>query len=306
MSNKTILVSGASGFLGKELVQQLLEENYRTIALTSKPKELIKYFGNQSKFIALNINNWTKKIDKNIDIHLFINCAFPRSSKPDQLAEGLDFTEKIIKDAINLGIKNIVNISSQSVYSQKDKSTPDENSEVAPESLYGMAKYASERIVTVLCENSGKINYSNIRLASLTGNELEARMTNKFVKIAINGGTITVNGKGQKVSYLEVRDAASALIAMINKDPDTWKTIYNLGNHHYYSVLDIVETINEVAKKYSVPGINIDLKNKKDDFNNLINSELFYLDFNWKPKYDINLMVENLFDFYVSKNKLVK
>lgn len=302
MNKKTILVSGASGFLGKELVRQLLENNYQTIALSSKPDKLIDTFANSSNLNVLNIDNWNKKVDKNVDINIFINCAFPRSSNPDQLAEGLDFTKKLIEDAIDFGIYNIVNISSQSVYSQKDKSAPDEKSLVAPESLYGMAKYASEKIIEAICENEkNKINYSNIRLASLTGNELEARMTNKFVKAAIEGGSITVNGTEQKVSYLDVRDAASALLAMISNDPNRWDTVYNLGSYQNNSVLEIAETVNRIAKRYSVPGISIDLRNKKDDFNNLINSESFYQDFNWKPNYDLNLMVEDLFDFYMSK-----
>lgn len=302
MNKKRILVSGASGFLGKELVRQLIKNDYSTIALTSKPEELMKFFGNQSNLVVLNVDNWTERIGKDLDIHVFINCAFPRSSKPEQLAIGLDFTEKMIKEVIGLGVHNIINISSQSVYSQKDKSAPNENSEVAPESLYGIAKYAAEKLVAILCErNDRKVNYSNIRLASLTGIGLESRMTNKFVKTAIEGGSISVNGRGQKVSYLDVRDAASALIAMINKDANKWCEIYNLGSCFYNSVLEIAESVNEIAKKYLMPGIEIGLKEGFDNFNNLVNSKAFYNDFNWRPKYDMTLIIENLFNYYLNE-----
>lgn len=300
MSTKTIMVSGASGFLGKELIRQLLDSSdYNIIALTSKPEYLFNLFGKPSRLTTLNINTWTSELGNSDGIDFLVNCAFPRTSEPKELAKGLDFTERLIKDAIYFNISAIINISSQSVYSQKDKSLPDETATVAPESLYGMAKYASEKIVTVLCEGSdSKINYSNIRLASLAGVEFDVRMTNKFVKCALKGEKIIIDGRGQKVSYLEVRDAASALIAMINKDSSLWNTVYNLGNHHYCSVLEIAQSVNEIAKKYSVPSAEIELNEGQSSFNNLLNSELFYKDFEWEPHYDIPLMIDDLFKYY--------
>lgn len=300
MRKKTILVTGASGFLGKELIKQLLKSNsFNIIALTSRVEKLTNYFNNTINLTILDISDWKKNIDKNTNIDFLTNCAFPRTSDSVQLAEGLDFTEQIIKDAIDLKISNIINISSQSVYSQKDKSIPDENVSVAPESLYGMAKYASEKLVTCICENSNmKINFSNIRLASLTGIDLEARMTNKFVKKALKGEKITVNGNGQKVSYLDVRDAASALIKMIDTDSSIWRPIYNLGNYYYSSVLEIAETVKNVGKVYSVNDVKIEVNSGQDNFNNLINSNLFYRDFKWKPYYTIPLMIEELFEYY--------
>ncbi|MCE7791184.1 NAD(P)-dependent oxidoreductase [Salipaludibacillus sp. CUR1] len=301
MSKKTVLVSGANGFLGKALVKQLLESNnYNTIALTSEVKKLQSYFTDHSNLTVLNVSDWKKEINRMTNIDVLINCAFPRASNPRKLAEGLDFTEKLIRDAIDINIDSVINISSQSVYSQKAKSSPDEFAEVAPESLYGMAKYASEKIVASLCDS--EINYSNIRIASLTGPDLEARMTNKFVKNALDGEKITVNGRGQKVSYLDVKDAASALMSMVKKDSCEWNTVYNLGNIHYYSVFEIAETVRETAKKYSIADVNIEVYEGNDSFNNLINSDLFYNDFEWKPNYSIPLVVEYLFNYY--KNKM--
>lgn len=297
MKKKTVLVSGASGFLGKELISQLLNGNYPTIALTSNPEELKKTFNNKGNLTIININKWTDLLDDNGKIDVLINCAFPRNLEPEQLAAGLDFTENLIKDAIKKDITNIVNISSQSVYSQKNKSTPDELSIVAPQTLYGLAKYASEKIVSIICENAN-INYSNIRLASLNGIGLEARMTNKFVKLAIKGGKVTIDGTGQKVSYLYVKDAASALITMINQNPENWRKTYNLGSYHYESVLGIAETVNKIAKQYLLPGLQIELKSGQGNFNNLINSSAFYSDFRWKPKYNIQLIVDELIRYY--------
>lgn len=302
--NKTILVSGASGFLGIELVKQLLEgTDYRVIAITSNKDKLLSRFKQSNNLLILNRSTWLEEIPEDTDIDILVNCAFPRSSEPEKLARGLDFTEQFIRESIELNIKKIINISSQSVYSQKEKSSTDETAPVKPESLYGMTKYATEKIVASLCESSNQsIEYSNIRLASLTGNELEVRMTNRFVKQALEGNTLVVNGGNQKVSYLEVRDAVEALIAMINTDSNVWKPTYNLGNYHYLSVLEIANSVKNIAGNYQINDINIEVNEGTSSFNNLINSESFYNDFQWKPKYTIPKMVEDLFLYYTTEN----
>src|SRR5699024_9463764 len=197
------------------------------------------------------------------------------------------------KKAIRCGIKNIVNISSQSVYSQKEKDITDESSEIAPESLYGMAKFASERIVASICEQEG-VNYSNIRLASLTGLNFDVRMTNRFVKKAINGEPIVINGGEQLISYLEVRDAADALIRMIEPIPSKWKRVYNLGSNESFPLIEIAKKVKESVNQHVDNDTVIIKKDRLPSFNNLIDSDLFYRDFNWKPNYTISILINEL------------
>lgn len=296
----TVLVSGAGGFLGHELVKQLIEDGtYNVIALSSKKQLLIDEFKGSPNLKVLHIDNWKTEIEQDIFIDFLVNCAFPRSSKPEELAKGLVFTENLINDAIDLNIGRIINISSQSVYSQKAKSPADEMTLVSPESIYGMAKYASERIVSVLHEaNKHKVCTSNIRLASLSGTGLEVRMTNRFVKNALTGQPLTINGGSQYISYLDVRDAASAIIAMLNADIDSWDTVYNLGNDDYCTVLELAKIVEKVAKEYSISDVKIEVHEGQNDFNNLINSEKFYNEFNWRSHYTMIKMVEELFNYY--------
>ncbi|TPE68979.1 NAD-dependent epimerase/dehydratase family protein [Halalkalibacterium halodurans] len=299
-----VVVSGAGGFLGRELVKQLLERgSFSVIAMSSKKELVAEEFCSHPNLLTVDINNWKQEVGKNLNLDVLINCAFPRTSEPEQLAKGLLFTENLIKDSIELNVKKIINISSQSVYSQKEKMSTDENAPVIPESFYGMTKYASERIIAAMCENSANnITYSNIRLASLTGLSFEIRMTNRFVKQALQGQPIVINGGRQRISYLDVRDAAAALIAMIKADVSGWKKVYNLGNYYSCTLLELAETVKDIAKKFSVSEVNLQVRDGDDNFNNLVNSALFYSDFNWKPEYTIPMMVNELFEHYKERN----
>lgn len=300
--NKTILISGASGLLGNELVNQLLNTtSYNVVALTSQREKLKKQYRDE-RLTVLHVENWENNIDSKLKIDTFINCAFPRSSDPEQLAKGLLFTEEIVKKAIRLNTKSIINISSQSVYSQKEKEVTNESLTVAPESLYGMTKYASERIVKNICESSKeKVFYSNIRLASLTGLNFDVRMTNRFVKSALTNQPITINGGEQQISYLEVRDAAEALTKMIDVESHKWRKLYNLGNNESFTLLELTNLIKEIAAQHSIYSLEIIHNEGQANFSNLINSEQFYNEFNWTPNYNLEKMIEELFMHYKNR-----
>ena len=299
IKKKTVLITGSSGLLGSEIINQLLgEENFNVIGMTSKVEQLTEKYSEVNLKVVSNKDWVTKLNESNEQVDILINCAFPRSSKSEELALGIPFTEQLIKDSIDFGIQNIINISSQSVYTQKDKEDATEESNVQPESLYGMTKYACERVVALLCEEHN-INYSNIRLGSLTGLNFDVRMTNRFVKMAIESEPITINGGDQLISYLEVRDAAEALIKMIEIDKCEWEKQYNLGNNNSFSLNKLIEVIKTTGREYGVHNIEVVYKEDNSNFNNSLTSDLFYQEFNWKPKYYVEEMVEELFEKYI-------
>lgn len=294
---KTVLITGSSGLLGTEIIKQLLEEkSFNVIGMTSRVEQLKEKYSDVNLQVVSN-QNWVQELEENSQqVDILINCAFPRSSKPEELALGIPFTEQLIQESIDFGIKNIINISSQSVYTQKDKEDVTEQSDVQPESLYGMTKFACERIVALLCEQNS-INYSNIRLGSLTGLNFDVRMTNRFVKQAINGEPITINGGNQKISYLDVRDAAKGLIKMLKGNPKDWRNIYNLGNEDYLALIDLAEKIKVEGKRCFLNNIVVEVKDGDSNFNNIMNNNLFYDQFSYEPNYNFNKMINELFTY---------
>lgn len=298
IKKKTVLITGSSGLLGSEIINQLLgEENFNVIGMTSKVEQLTEKYSDVNLKVVSN-KDWVRKLDEsNEQVDILINCAFPRSSNPEELALGIPFTEQLIKDSIDFGIQNIINISSQSVYTQKDKENVTEQSNIQPESLYGMTKFACERIVALLCEEHN-INYSNIRLGSLTGLNFDVRMTNRFVKKAINGEPITINGGNQKISYLDVRDAATALIKMIKQNPNNWRPIYNLGNQSYFILIELIDIIEEKAKKNDLNNLDIKINEGDSNYNNVMDNTSFYEQFSFKPEFNLNKIIDELFEKY--------
>lgn len=279
-----ILVTGANGLLGSEIVKLLSENKFDVIGVArteaySSGAEIITYQD-------------VKKLDTNNVVYKVINCAFPRSSEYKTLVEGIEFTRKLISDLKRLNPSFVINISSQSVYNQNDTDIPSELSQVNPSNIYGLSKYFSEILFKSTFEGTETV-ITNIRLASLMGLHFNVRMPNKFVAKAFNEEEITISKGTQKISYLDVRDASTALMKMLISDCFNWKDVYNLGNESYFSLSGLIEEIESHMKNPEKLKVNI--TEEESDFSNLIDSKGFMEEFNWQPRYDITLFVEELF-----------
>lgn len=294
----TVLVTGANGFLGRELIQELLSKsNINVVAMTSNKEVLISKFGEITNLKVIDSNEYFIEEMSNSDIDVLVNCAFPRTSKSNELTDAMIYTEKLIKKSFELNVKKVINISSQSVYSQKSLKIPTEDSKVEPDSFYGLTKFSCERIVSMLCQ-SKDVTFSNIRLASLAGLDLDVRMTNRFVKSALEETPISITGGKQQLSYLHVKDAAIALVAMIRSEISIWHPVYNLGNIDSCTVLELAEKVEYSAKKNSELKVQTVVSKGDSNFSNIINSELFCKKFKWQPKYTMTAIVDELFQYY--------
>lgn len=306
MEYKNILLTGAGGFLGTELISQLLDlGKYKIFALTSNRKKLVDYFGVNKNLVIIELDLWNVEKVPWLEIDILIHCAFSRGyrSKND-IAESLKFTNELFMSASKMRIKAIVNISSQGVYGQYIAPLWYENTLVGPDTIYGFAKYASE----IVCSNvksisEGDTKITNLRLASLTGgNEgLKMEVISKFVDDALTSGNINIVGGSQIFSYMDVRDAASAIIKLISTDSLKWREIFNLGSNKYYNIIELANLVKIIGEKYSDKKIVINVEQKDINLHVGMDSSLFYENIEWNPKYDITDTIDSLFRYLISK-----
>ena len=293
-----ILISGAGGFLGSQLIGQLLKKgNDKILAYTSNPKKLMDRFDNHK-----DLSSYDNKEDLPFNkVDILINCAFARTSDGRELASSLDFTNEFISFAAENGVGGVINISSQSVYSQKRKLAASESTSVIPESLYGVTKYATEILISNICENTN-VPYTHLRLGSLAGQGFNARLTNRFIKSAIKGLTIKIVGGKQIISYMDVRDAASGLVAMTSLKPNEWKPVYNFGTEESHRLPEIAELVKKIAPEFISNEVNIEVEEGENFMNLSMDCSNFYQDTLWKPKYSMEDIIRHIFEGFARRN----
>lgn len=237
---KTVLVTGASGFLGHHLVAELLKsDDTKVIAILGRPEDKANALPSGTNITVYPVDALFSEIIENIDT--VINCAFARSNDAKLLASAFDFTEKLITRLEGLNVKSVINISSQGVYQRLGVGElSNEESPIEPIDLYSMAKYATEKMF-----NLSSIPYvTNVRLASIL---MPQRFLYFFVKKAKSGESFTVTAPNQYASLLDVTDAAAGLVAITDKNPKERANVYNLGIGTQYSLLEYAESVKSIG-----------------------------------------------------------
>ncbi|MBP3268748.1 MAG: NAD(P)-dependent oxidoreductase [Ruminococcus sp.] len=279
-----IAITGAGGFLGTELLKQLSENKDVTVYAFTFESER-----NRSGFIKadniIDVDNSEAYAFDYSKIDVLINCAFPRNVEGAGFSQGLDFIQKVIEKAAKDKVGSVINISSQSVYDQSRETPADENTEIILGTKYAVGKYCSELFVNSVCRS---IRHTNLRMASLIGAGFDQRITNKFVKQIMDGQQLTVLGGEQRFGYLDVRDAASGIIAVALSDGD-WDEVYNLGTESSYTLCQVAENAilagREFGYEASDPIIKEDINNSKQ--NSSLICSCFYERFSWKPDHEL-------------------
>lgn len=286
-----ILITGAGGFLGNELIKQLIATEHQAFALTSNKKSLQKKFPNNCE--VFSIEEWKNETLPLQKIDTVIHCAFSRTFDFISLKESLDFS----KDIFSKADYNIINISSRSVYGQNPQIPWLEDSEVQPDTMYAFSKYATELLINLKDSSNNTSNYTNIRLAGLIGVEFNDRLINKFIDFAIVNNAINIKGGGQQFAYLDTRDAASAIISLLETDPKKWNLTYNLGHTESFNIIEIANTVKKVATEFIQKEVIINIDKTDAVLYANIDSSRFYQDTHWKPQYSLEEMIRRIFKY---------
>ncbi|MCF6434696.1 SDR family oxidoreductase [Pseudoalteromonas sp. MMG022] len=247
MRNKTVLVTGATGYKGTVLVPKLLDKGYRVIALDTQ------WFGN---FLPEHDNlsvikgdvRQTADVDlEGVDsiIHLASIANDPCGDLDPKLTWEVSAlaTMQLADKAKRQGIKQFIYASSGSVYGVKEEEQVTEDLTLEPISEYNKTKMVAER---VLLSYADDMTVQIVRPATVCG--LSARMrldvsVNMLTMQALKNGKITVFGGAQVRPNIHIDDITDLYIYML-ENPSKTSGVFNAGFENI-SIMDIAKMVQE-------------------------------------------------------------
>ena len=285
---QSVLVTGATGFLGHHVVKALLkEDDVNVIAIGGRPEDKMNDLPESARLRFYPLGELFTKDFSGIDV--VINCSFARSHDPELLAQALDYTERIIARFEELKVKTVINISSQGVYKRLPVGELSmEESPISPVDLYSMVKYSTEKMFR-LSEISHVIN---VRLASLM---MPQRFLYFFIQKAKCGEPFTLTSPNQHAALLDVEDAASGLAALAKRSPRGREETFNLGIGTQYSLLEYADSVKRIGKRYGYD-VRFDIADNGTCVCAGMDCGKIMRETEWRPQVLKDEMIEKLFN----------
>jgi nucleoside-diphosphate-sugar epimerase len=292
---KSALVSGAAGFVGSHLVDRLLEEGFAVVGvdnfITGKEENLNSAKSN-SKFSFLDLDVVTEIPDLGMKFDYIFHAASPASPPkyfeyPIETMMVNSIGTKNLLDLAEMNNARFIFFSTSEVYGDPLEHPQRESywgnvNPIGPRSIYDEAKRFGEALVAQ-CVRAKKVNAGIIRIFNTYGPRLDphdGRVVSTFIRQAINGEALTVNGDGNQTrSFCYITDLIDGIFKMA--ESHEFGPI-NLGNPNEMTLNELIKEISKLLSKNldttNLPELKDDPVRRKPDIS-LAKEKL-----GWEPK----------------------
>lgn len=270
----SVLVTGANGFIGKNLVKYLEENGIETVEHTGSLGDIT----DDECFDKLDLS------DLSCCIHLAAKVFVPDSWKnpsvfyKTNLIGTLNVLELCRRKQIGL-----VYVSAY-VYGIPEELPISEESQIVANNPYGHSKLLAEQ----LCEfyfNYFGVKVSIIRPFNVYGvGQNEKFLVPHIINQALSREFIEVMDLTPKRDYIYIDDLVKAIVSAMNSDKQF--AIYNAGSGNSYSVKEIIDIVQGiVGSNKEVRSKNCSRENEVDDV--VADCQKIKTELNWMPEHTL-------------------
>lgn len=259
------LVTGGAGFIGSNIVEQLLKDGQDVVVLdnfSSGKEENLAFVKNYTQIAARyalikgdicdksTCNRACKGID--VVLHQAALRSVPKSmSKPHEFnAVNIDGTLNMLEAARDNKVKRFVFASSSSVYGDTDKFPEKEDAYPLLISPYALSKLAGEYYCRIFSEQFGVeticLRYFNVFGAKQALDDEYAVVIPKFIHCILHDKQPPIFGTGKQsrdFTYIDNVVQANILAATT---PGIKHEVFNVANGKDNTVLQLADVLNKI------------------------------------------------------------
>lgn len=223
-----ILITGATGFVGRNLLKKLSNEGVRIRCLVRDKSKITKNSGAEVVQGDLSDKDILDKVTQNVDVVIHL-AAIVKSSKQEEFINiNVTGTENLIYACRKNNVKRVIYVSSL-------------DATLAKTNMYGKTKALGENII----KNSG-IDYIILRPALIYGKG--SKDIDMLAKVVRKYPVVPVIGNGQsKFQPIYIDDICQIIVKLIKSDIKN--KIYYIAGEQRIALNDLIDKIAHLLSK---------------------------------------------------------
>jgi|LakMenE18May11ns_1017448.scaffolds.fasta_scaffold9727534_1 nucleoside-diphosphate-sugar epimerase len=316
-----ICVTGASGFIGKELCVQLLKEQYNVVATVRNTKllSLSEQKNLKIREVAnIDINsNWSEIFSGiNCVIHCAARVHVMKESEEDALSSyrrvNVDGTRNLAEQAFSAGVKRLIFLSSIKVNGENTNRSCFKHTDIpSPTDAYSISKWEAEQALQKISKQTG-LEVVIVRVPLVYGKEVKGNFLH-LLNIVAKGIPLPFSKVKNQRSFLGLDNLIAFLIYCIDHPKASGQT-FLLSDGEDISTRDLIKKIADNMQKpsriFSVPIFFLrflgKVLGKSSEMNRVIDSLQIDSSFTfkflgWKPATSINEGLYKTVQWYLSR-----
>tara|TARA_B100001093_G_C26638904_1_gene932272 strand:- start:140 stop:1036 length:897 start_codon:yes stop_codon:yes gene_type:complete len=297
---KNILITGAAGFIGRQLVDNLNSLGNNVIEVDNLSVEPLLHPTNSLN--KMNVQDITSEFLKEHSVDMVIHLAAKKNVHDsfynlENSIENYEMTIKLFSACVNANVNKIFLASTCEIFGYQEKKL-DEGSIFKPYSPYAVTKVANEYLSNVYMMYSSDLKVTSLNFFNTYGpSEGTDAVIPNFIKKAINNETIIIEGDGEQArDFTFIDDTISLLINVINSNQ--YHRYLNIGSGFDISVNKIASIVKSHFPEVKIKNISSrpnEIKTFIAD-NSIINNN-----YNFLPKVEIETGIKRVIDFHIKK-----
>ncbi|MEU4526617.1 NAD-dependent epimerase/dehydratase family protein [Micromonospora ureilytica] len=248
-SDRPVVVTGSSGFIGSHVVDQLSAMGRRVVGIDRRPpvdpvRPGVRYVTND----LLHLDITRELQGASTVVHLAaLPGVRPSWEHFDQYVQSnIGATRRLLEACAEAGVRRLVIASSSSVYGDRNAGPMREDQAPAPVSPYAVTKLAAEQLALAYAHRpETALTTIALRFFTVYGpGQRPDMLISRIIDAALRGAEIQIYGDGsQRRDFIFVHDVVRAIVAAMDAPGGNY--ICNVGTG---SDISVSETIALLAK----------------------------------------------------------
>ncbi len=253
------LITGAAGFLGSALAEELAHEGHQVRALDNLSTGNPQVLSPDVHFTRGDVNDrpklWTLLQEVDCVYHLAARVSVPESVlyPREYNAVNVSGTVSLMEAMRDVGVRRVILASSGAVYGEQTEQPLKENAIPDPRSPYAVSKVSAEHYVRTIGKLWG-MDTVCLRIFNAFGPGQHLPPSHPpvvphFLRQALRGGTLVAHGDGEQTrDYVFVDDVVRAMVAAATA-PSVNGLVINVGSGTETSVRELIRKVGEAVDR---------------------------------------------------------